>query len=222
MIVESLLHIATPHVKLQDSPQAALRLMDELKMEQLPVVGTNGQYVGMLTRKIIEQAADSSSIESLPLLPPQDTSVYSSQHFYNVLRQANNYDLQWIAVIDEEEKLIGLVRVQDAIKQFVSSYAMQEKGAIILLSMPARDYSLSHISRLVEENNAKIISVNVGVDEKDPQQLLLTIKIDKPDVSRIVATLKRFNYHVVATFHSTELEQIDRSRLELLLRYLDI
>jgi len=222
MIVESLLHIATPHVKLQDSPQTARQLMDELKMEQLPVVDTAGQYVGMLTRKAVEEAVASATIEDVPLLPPQDTSVYSSQHFYNVLRQANNYDLQWIAVVDEEQKLVGLVRVQDAIKQFISSYAMQEKGAIILLSMPARDYSLTHISRLVEENNAKIISVNVGVDEKDPQQLLVTIKTDKPDVSRIVATLERFNYHVVATFHSAELAQIDRSRLELLLRYLDI
>lgn len=222
MIVENLLHIAAPHVKLTDRAAAARQLMSELQMNQLPVLNEQGQYVGMLLQKSVEESSPEAFVEQLAVLPAQDTAVYTSQHFYNVLQQANHHDIEWLAVLDEENRLVGLVRVQDAIKQFISSYAMQERGAIILLSMPARDYSLSHLSRLIEENQAKILSVNVGVDEKNSQQLLITLKINKPDVSRIVATLERFNYHVVATFHAAEIDHLDKGRIELLLRYLDI
>ena len=84
------------------------------------------------------------------------------------------------------------------------------------------DYSLAEISRLVEENHAKILSSIVKEDPLDPGKLRLTLKINQLDLSRIVATLERFGYKVIGRYHETKVLGDEKDRIDMLLRYLDI
>jgi acetoin utilization protein AcuB len=95
-------------------------------------------------------------------------------------------------------------------------------GAILVLSMKYVDYSLSEISRLIEENHAKILSSIIKEDPLDPGKIRLTLKINQVDMSRIVATLERFNYKVIGRYQETKPVENERERIDMLLRYLDI
>ncbi|MFM8913891.1 MAG: cbs domain containing protein, partial [Flammeovirgaceae bacterium] len=112
--------------------------------------------------------------------------------------------------------------LQDILATFAQSASVQMPGAIIVLSMDLVDYSLAEISRYVEENNAKIISSTMVEDPMDKGKIKLTLKINQVDIKRIVATLERFNYWVIARYKETKHEDHEKEKIDLLLRYLEI
>ena len=95
-------------------------------------------------------------------------------------------------------------------------------GSILVLSMELVSYSLAEIARLVEENNAKIISSTITEDPLDSSRIRLTIKVNQADLTRIVATLERFDYKIIARYQETRTPELDRDRFDLFMRYLNI
>ena len=75
---------------------------------------------------------------------------------------------------------------------------------------------------MVEENNAKILSTYVKSDPMDSNKLLLTLKINILESKRIIATLERFGYNVLAQFVESEDQDSHQDRLNLLLKYIEI
>ncbi|HEX8529873.1 MAG TPA: cbs domain containing protein, partial [Cytophagales bacterium] len=59
-------------------------------------------------------------------------------------------------------------------------------------------------------------------DKVDATRIKLTIKINRNDLSRIIATFERFSYNIVAKFHHTQGNEDDKERIDLLLRYLNM
>jgi DNA-binding winged helix-turn-helix (wHTH) protein len=50
----------------------------------------------------------------------------------------------------------------------------------------------------------------------------VTLKLDKLDVSRVVATLERFGYNVIAKFQEIETIDHDKERLDMFFKFLNI
>ena len=88
--------------------------------------------------------------------------------------------------------------------------------------MNSNDYSLTEISRLIETENAKILSSTVKEDELDPLKIKLTIKINKTELAHIVATLERFGYKIIARYQESDQDNNEQERLNQLLKFLDI
>jgi hypothetical protein len=136
---------------------------------------------------------------------------------------ANDNDLQIVAVVGEKDKEFkGVIAIKDTIDIFAKTYASQVSGGILILTMGYFDYSLSQISRLVEENDAKIVSSFIETDASDPSKIRLTLKINKEDLSRIIATLERFNYNVAAAYHDEPDADRGLDRINLLMKYLNM
>ncbi|NBP68126.1 MAG: hypothetical protein EBU52_05230 [Cytophagia bacterium] len=81
---------------------------------------------------------------------------------------------------------------------------------------------MANISRLIEENNAKILSSLVKEDPIENSRLRLILKINQTDLSRTVATLERFGYRVIGRYQEQQQEPANKERIDMLLRYLDI
>ena len=88
--------------------------------------------------------------------------------------------------------------------------------------MSANDYSLAEIARLVESNNAKILSSSLKEDELDISKIKLTVKINQTDITHVIATLERFGYKVIAKYQETGQMEDQKERLDILMKYLDI
>jgi hypothetical protein len=60
-------------------------------------------------------------------------------------------------------------------------------------------------------------------DPLDKGKIKLTLKINQEDLSRIVATLERFGYRVIARYQENRTDPTnEKERLDMLMRYLNI
>ncbi|UII22756.1 CBS domain-containing protein [Fulvivirga ligni] len=221
MIAKELINHMIPPLKAGDNAHKAILWMEELRCNQLPVV-KDETFLGLITEDMILEANDiENEISSFDLLGVR-CFVYDNSHFYEVIKLAADNDVQMVGVLDEQNKYMGVITVQDTITSFAQSAAVQMQGGILVLSISQIDYSMSEISRLIEENNVKILSSSVKVDELDPSKIKLTLKLNRLDLTHTVATLERFGYKIIARFQETKVQDDEKEKLDMLLRYLDI
>lgn len=221
MTAEELINHMIPPLKTTDDAHKAIVWMEELRCNQLPVVDER-KFVGLLSEEmILEENSIDRLVGDFEYICDK-CAVKEGSHFYEVLKLASEHQVQTVGVIDEQQQYVGAITVQDTITAFAQSAAVQLPGGIIVLSVNQIDYSLAQIARLVEENNAKILSSSVKIDELDPNKLRLTIKINRLELNNIAATLERFGFRIIARFQETNIQNEERDRLDMLLKYLDI
>jgi len=221
MIAEDLINHMLPPLKGTDDAHKAIVWMEEFRCAYMPVV-EDEKLLGFISEEIILETNDiEKQVKDFDLVG-QNCYVHLDTHFYDILKIAANNKLQMVAVLNQEQSYCGVITIQDTLTSFAQTAAVQLPGGILVLSMNHPDYSLAEISRLIEENHAKILSSIVKEDPLDPVKLRLTLKINQLDLSRIVATLERFNYKVIGRYHETKPIGDDKERINMLLRYLDI
>ena len=81
------------------------------------------------------------------------------------------------------------------------------------------DYSLSEISRLVEQNEGKVISSFIQMNPNS-KNINIDIIINKKDLTRIIKSLQRFNWNIIETYDSSLVDNLD-NRFDSFLRYLN-
>lgn len=222
MRAADLISTSIPPLKSTDTAEQALIWMDEFKLTQLPVLNRNS-YIGIITdERILEGNKLNLPISSFNLIGV-NTYVYPSYHFYDVIRIAAENRLEIIPVVDTLKLYDGVITIKNALNYFASTFSIQAVGSVLVLSMRYLDYSLSEISRLVEENNAKIICAHLESYETDSEKINVVIKINKKELKSIIATLERYNYHIAAHFEEDQItSDYNKDRLDLLFKYLDI
>jgi acetoin utilization protein AcuB len=221
VIAEDLINYMIPPLKASDDAHKAIVWMEEFRCNHLPVVD-QGKLLGFISEEIILETNDIEKRVSDFTLVGTSCFVHPSSHYYDILRVAADHKLQVVAVIDDEQNYVGLITVQDTLAFFAQSAAIQIPGGILVLAMNHHDYSLAEISRLIEENNTKVLSSIVKDDPLDPGKLRLTLKLNQLDLTRIVATLERFGYKVIGRYQESKPIGSERERIDMLLRYLDI
>jgi acetoin utilization protein AcuB len=221
MIAEDLINHMIPPLKGTDDAHKAIVWMEEFRCNYLPVV-EEGKLLGFISEEIILETNDIDREVKDFTLQGVKSFVQKGTHFYDVLKVAAENKVQMVAVLDEDNKYFGVITVQDTMASFAQSAAVQMPGSVLVLSMNHVDYSLANISRLIEENNAKILSSLVKEDPMESSRLRLILKINQTDLSRTVATLERFGYRVIGRYQEQQQEPANKERIDMLLRYLDI
>jgi acetoin utilization protein AcuB len=221
VIAEDLINHMIPPLKGTDDAHKAIVWMEEFRCNYMPVV-ENDKLLGFISEEIILETNDIDQLVKDFDLAGVNCYVHLDTHFYDILKVAAENKLQMVAVLNEDQSYAGIITVQDTLTSFAQTAAVQLPGGILVLSMNHVDYSLAEISRLVEENHAKILSSIVKDDPLDPTKLRLTLKINQVDLSRVVATLERFNYRVIGRYKETKPKGDEQGRIDMLLRYLDI
>jgi acetoin utilization protein AcuB len=221
VIAEDLINHMIPPLKGTDDAHKAIVWMEEFRCNYMPVVEDN-KLLGFISEGIILESNDIEKTVKDFTLVGINCYVHLDTHFYDILKVAAENKLQLVAVLNDDETYGGVITVQDTLTSFAQTAAVQLPGGILVLSMHHNDYSLAEISRLIEENRSKILSSIVKEDPLDPGKIRLTVKIDQVDLSRVVATLERFNYKVIGRYQETKPVVGEKDRIDMLLRYLDI
>ncbi len=221
MLAEELINPATPVLRPYDSVGQAVDLMDEYGIRQLALV-EDEVYKGLLSEDTLLSFPDDEKLLSELNLPPNPVHANLFQHIFEIMGIANQYRLDSVPVLDEDNLYAGTIVVTDMLAKFAGLLGSQEAGAVVVLKMSNRDYSMTDISRLVESNNTKIISSYFsGAEYGAIDQATLTLKLNRAEISAVVATFERFGYSVENVYANEPLENPDRHRLDLLLRYLE-
>lgn len=215
---ELISEIVTP-VKTSTTGTEAIGIMDDLRVSHLPVVN-NQDFLGLISDEDIfgmDEINEAIGSSVLSLFSP---FVYDYQHVYEVIELAARMKLSLVPVLNEGKQYIGSITVQDLLQQFAELTASNQPGGILVFSMTSRDYSLSEIARLVEENDAKIISLYVG-SLKDSTEIDVTIKLNVFDLTSIIRNFERYGYTIKASYRDDDkLESLYRDRFEEFMRYL--
>ncbi|WP_245328373.1 CBS domain-containing protein [Hymenobacter aquaticus] len=222
MIAEDLLNQMIPPLKVSDSAGKAAKWLEEFHVGQLPVLD-NRLYRGLITEAdLLDHDQPDEPLTSVAF-GFADVHVQRDQHFYSIMELAIQNKVQLVPVLDDKQEYLGVVTVGDTLAAFGQLPIAAGQGGILVLSMDERDYSLTQISRYVEENNAKVLSAHVAQDEHDPYKIRLTLKLNTPNMARITATLERFGYLITAQFSGAgEVGENEQERLDGLLKYLSL
>lgn len=221
MIAADLINHMIPPLKPTDDGEKAIIWMEELRTNQLPVI-EKGRFLGFISEDIILEDNDPKKLVKEYELEDQSCMVMEHQHFYDIIRMASDFDTQMVAVVSSSGSFLGVVGLEDTIRAIADSTAVQDQGAILVLLVNYRDYSLAEISRLIEGENARVLSVAVGREPSDNSMLRVTLKINQTEVSHIAASLERFGYRIIGKFQEEESKSNDRERFDMLMKYLNI
>jgi len=221
MLAATLINPMIPVLKLTDPVSTALDWMDEFSTKQL-VVADSGFYQGIVSEDILFDVADSSDALSKIIIQHKDIFASEDQHPYELLRLVNQFGLLIIPVLHEDRTFAGSILVNDLVEHFVNELGVQEKGAVIVLKIAERSYSLSEISRLIESNGTKILSsyYSSGETYNPANEARLTLKLNRTHITPVIATLERFGYEIEEAHANDPIESVDQERLDMLLRYL--
>ena len=207
-----------PSLNRGESALYVLNLMDELRVTDLPVV-ENGLYIGLANESdFLNAEVYQGEVQAeLDLL---NVSILPDAHVLDVLKVVSENDITVVPVVDEGNNYLGSITSADLLDHLAEMLGVNREGGIIVLQVVERDHSIQQIARIIEENNAKILSLSVVPATEG--NLEMHIKIDLPDLNPILQSLERFNYTVLSKFQASQYDSELKDRYDELMRYLNM
>lgn len=221
MLAAELIDPMLPALKPTDTVGQALEWMQEHRIGQL-VMTDLGEYRGIISEDLLLDVPDEDRPLSDVMQLHELVYALEGQHTFELLRLVVDNHLDVLAVVGEGTEFMGTISATELLRQFSQDLGVQEVGAVVVLSLDERDYSMAEISRLVESNNVKIISSYFSSSTPgSADRSTLTLKLNRQEVVSVISTLERFGYQIDGVFASAPIENIDQERLDSLLRYLN-
>ena len=202
-----------------DDGNRALELMNLYRVNHLAVV-KNDFYLGVVSDKEINNwnSSDEYIEEHLPNLA--SPHVIYNQHLFDIIEVLEKNNLSVVPVLDENKQYKGVITNRKLLYTIANSAAIQSVGGVIVLQMNHNDYSLTEISNIIENNDAKILSTYV-TSTPESTKMELTIKINKTEITPIIKDLERYEYSIIASYKEDD-EDVDfLERYEQLMRFLN-
>ncbi len=219
MIASNLLSQTIVPLRTSDTGEEALGIMNDFYVKQLPIVN-NEQLLGLISEDDILNHDVAEAIGSYQLSMSRPY-VKENNHIYDVISILSEYQLTVIPVVDKEDNYLGLISQEDLIRFFANIGSFTEPGSIIVLEVSKRDYTMAEIARIVESENAAILSSFI-TSTLDSTKIDVTLKINRQDIQSIIATFERFDYSIKASFFETDYFDSLKERYDSLMSYLNV
>lgn len=219
MLNKELISSTIPTLNLEDRVAQALELMSEFKITQLPVV-SNEKYLGLVFEDNLLNVDENVALKTLDTHFSK-VAVNANTHFVESIQAANDYNLSIVPVIDKENEFIGVIPAEALLRELGKITGASEPGGVIVLEMEQRNFSFSELSKLVETNDAQITQLNTYWDSST-SLFLVTLKINKFEISDIIATFQRYEYQVKYYFGEELYVNELKSNYDHLMNYLNI
>lgn len=220
MLTRELPSQSLPYLHLHDKVYQALQLMNDNQVTHLPIV-EGEKYIGIISEDDLLMADNDHSELQLFQQSFSNVAVKENEHFLKAIQVAAENGLSVVPVVTEENDLAGAVMYNDLLKHASQFMSLNEPGALIVLEMDSNQYSFNEISKLVETNDAQITQLNTSNDP-ETGAMQVTIRINKPDVSDVVATFQRYEYNVKYYFGEELYTNELRNNYDNLMNYLKI
>ncbi len=202
-----------------DTVAQAIEIMEAEQVFSLPVLDGQ-QFLGVVELDDLESASLQAELETLQPLFLR-VSVRTGDHFIQALRLRSKYQLDIVPVLNEQQEWEGVIESARLLDQASQLLGAEEIGSMLVLGMSRTDYAPGEINRLVESNDATIMNMNAVTDPASGM-LQVMIRINKEDISGIIATFQRYEYKVLYHFGEETFDNSLQNNLEHLFNYLNI
>jgi len=209
-----------PYLHLHDKVYQALQMMNESHVLHLPIVDGE-KFEGLISEDDLLQV-ENDNMELKELRQSFSTgNVKENEHFLKAVKLAVENGLSVVPVVNEDNEITGIITYADLLKQASEFMNINDPGGMLVLEMEAKNYSFNSISRIIESNDAQIKQLNTTTDPQTGH-MQVTIKVDKPEISDIIATFQRYDYNVKYYLGEEVYENELRSNYDNLMNYLKI
>ncbi len=220
MIAIELVADIIPPVNTSDTIQKVIDRMIEFRVRHLPIVNEK-QFLGLVSEDDLIAEADYQTPIGALALTLINPFVREDQHIYDVIRLFYERQLTVVPVLDAKNNYCGIISINMLAEYFAQLTACDQPGGIIVLEINNKNNSLAHMSQIVESDNAQVLSSYVR-SFPDSTRLEVTLKVNKQDISAIIATFLRYEYNIKATFNHTGDNDSSRERYDSLMNYLNL
>ena len=219
MIAGELVTANVMPLKTSDTGDTALALMGDYYIKHLPIVN-NAQLLGLLSEDDVMDNDVEEAVGSYRL-SLRNVYVHDYDHIYEAYKLFHLHHLTALPVVDQERNYKGMILMEDVVKTVANSFSITEPGGILVLEMSRRDYSLAEMAKIVESENANILSSYIS-PTSDTNIVQVTLKINKPNLQSIIAAFQRYKYLVRASYQESEYLDSLKERYDSLMTYLEI
>jgi acetoin utilization protein AcuB len=220
MFAADLITNTIPPVHTSDTVQKVLERMVEFRVRHLPIVNEE-QFLGLLAESDILPEVDIQTPIGALALSMINPYVREDQHVYDVIRLFYEQQLTVVPVLDIKKNYLGIIPINAMNEYFATITSVSQPGGIIVLDINNKNNSLAHMAQIVESDNAQILSSYVRTFP-DSTRMEVTLKVNKQDISAIIATFLRYEYDVKATFNHNDNNDGSMDRYDSLMNYLNL
>jgi acetoin utilization protein AcuB len=193
MLASQLINTGFPSVNLLDKVLFALQLMDEYDVMHLPVLSEE-KFTGIISKDDLLDGNENALVATVQT-SIRPVSVKSEEHILTAVKLVSDNELSLLPVVNEQFELVGVILTKDLMHSLSKFLGNEDLGGLIVLETEKRNFSFGEISRLVETNDAYITQLNTYT-EADTGLVVITLKVNKIEISDIVATFQRYEYIV--------------------------
>jgi CBS domain-containing protein len=197
----------------------AIGKLEKFQSRYLPVLD-QGQYMGMVSEDDLLDAEPTEEISSLQrfFIKPL---VRTGDHFMLALRVRVKFGIDSVPVVNEKNELEGIIGIENMLDHITQMTGAADIGSMLVLEISRHDYALGEINRLVESNDAMIMHLNTIADSNS-DHIQVVLRINKEEVSDIVATFQRHEYHVLYYYGEESYGNTLQANLDHLFTYLNV
>jgi len=211
---------AIPSLHLNDPVSQALDLMADFHVTHLPVV-IEDKLAGLVSEDDLLNIEDISTPLSALQAGFSKIAAQAEGWFFEAVQLADEFGLTVIPVVTKDLEYTGSIIAADLLKQLSRMTGVNDTGGVIVLEMEKVSFSFSEISKLVETNDAQITQLNTYTDTQSGIFFII-LRINKLEISDIIATFQRYEYQVKYYFGEELYENELRSNYDHLMNYLNI
>jgi acetoin utilization protein AcuB len=221
LLANKLISDVIPAALGNEKGQKVLNSMDLFRVSHLPVV-EDSQYLGLISDKLIYD----SNILDEPISKVKDkfftAHVHELQHIFEVAVLMYKLKLSVLAVVNKSHEYIGAITLYDLARRFARFFSLQELGGVIVLEVNVNDYSMAQISKIVEENDTKILSFFLN-RLAGTNNLEIILKFDKEDLSPVIKALERYDYNIKGIYlDDSMIDDLYQDRYDQFMKYMDL
>ncbi len=219
MSLTKLISTEIPPLKASEPADSGLALMDDYKVQHLPVVADNMDYCGLVSESALYEAADAGSSVGSLYLPQPCADIDES--IFGVLQKVSQGKLSLLPVIDNNRKYQGYITPQSIIDELASLTSAEMPGGEIELESEYQDFSPALISGVAENNSMKITSMLTQPSGSHGVRAL--IKLNGPETSSVIQGLERNGYRIRTVRHGDQkYSDMMEDRYKALMRYMEM
>ncbi len=220
MIVKEVISADIPPLRTSDSVTFALSVMEENRVQHLPVVNDR-ELLGVVAEfDLVNHPEQDDPLGNVRLSLP-NAFIGEYQHIFDAMKMITGMKLSLLPVVDQRNCYIGLITLPDLIRYLTNNTAIVNPGGIIILEMAESSYSMAEISQIVESNDARILGAFLS-NHPDSTLVELTLKLNRLDLTAILQTFDRYNYTIKATFaEKDDLDEL-KERYDALMNFLNV
>lgn len=210
-----------PLVKSSEDISIILDMMYDFGVDYIGVQNDEGNFKGLISLSQVEELQEEGKnllevIEDLPLYLGQD-----KMHIYEVLTLMSKYQISLLPIFDGEANYLGCITGKGLAHKLLGSLSAVNEGSLVVIKLNDRDYSLTEIARIIENNDVKIYALFTE-ETHESGAILLSLVLNRAIIDPLLRSLRRFSYDIIYTVHKGALDDEMNDRWEEIHRILNV